>query len=169
MFPRIKTPNFPCSPLLHTVKPPRDCCVALRRVRNQSAVSPIPTLATDIGAYRRRIHSISQSLRKNILKYDETFNEIQAKERKKAILRLIRKNLGVKIPIWDLFRLTEDEITKKAVFIRAMRIAKKAAKCLKNWLKIKKLTKAMEIERIRLHLAAFRIQKYWKNHFVFFK
>lgn len=175
MLPRLRTPSFfspskspqPWSCPAKTTHRERLCCqIKLRRDRNRSLFRQVSPLSGDFGAYSRRAKSISESLRRFQLKREETAVEIQTKQRKKTLSRLLRRHMGVKLASWDLYRLSEEEITLKAAHIRAWRLAKVAAKTMIKWLHRVQLSYRRQHDQTRMHMAAFRIQQQWKRHWV---
>ena len=175
MLPRLRTPNFfspskspqPWSCPAKTTPKERICCqISLQRGRNRSLFRQVSPLSGDFGAYSRRAKSISESLRRFQLKRDETAVDIKTKQRKKTLCRLLRRHMGVKLASWDLYRLSEEELALKAAHVRAWKLAKGAARTMIKWLHRVRLYNRRQRDQTRIHMAAFRIQKQWKRHWV---
>jgi hypothetical protein len=100
------------------------------------------------------------------VKHEETAIEIESKRRKKTLSRLLRRHMGVKLSSWDVFRLSEEEISLRAAHIRSLRLAKAAAKTMIKWLQNVRIAHKRQSDQARMHLAAFHIQQQWKRYWV---
>lgn len=89
---------------------------------------------------------------------------MQLRDRKKKLARMLRSRYGVKFSLWDINRLTEEQMTRRAVEKRGWSLAKKAAHHMVRWCRRQRLSKGIHEVAAREHMSAYLIQKYWHRY-----
>ena len=140
---------------------------------HQRHVSPQPRRLTSLvdcefslKSFHRRPSSIEDSLRVFRQQKEAAVEVNQSRVRKRKLARILTRTYGIRFTRADIGRLSEEELTTKAVKGRSLLAATNAARQMVQWYRRQVLGRRVEAVRVRNHLAAYRIQLEWKRYYV---
>ena len=135
---------------------PRHCSIS----RHQQS----PLDDTSLSSLKRRSQSISTCLQRFRTQRLETVRVVRGRERKKTLAKMLRNRYGVKFSVWEINRLSEEQMTRRAVEKHGWKLAQAAGRQMVRWFYRQRLCHGIHEVAVREHMAAFLIQLYWRRY-----